>query len=113
MFEIIKKWDLIAKYIWNRPKKPKKFKVSHYWHNKACKKTLLKIKQELYPPPADKFPEKNVENTFKESKIDTLYKSDMNNITKYWKSYSYKTDVKYSNPNFLVVGKRIGNVIIN
>ena len=48
LFEIIKKWDLIAKYIWNHPKKPKKFKVSHYWHNLACKKTLLQIKQDLY-----------------------------------------------------------------
>ena len=35
----------------------------------------------------------------------------MNNIiAKHWKSYySKKSDVKASNPNFLVVGKRIGN----
>ena len=110
LVEIIKKWDLIAKYIWNPPKKPKKFKVSHYWHNLACKKTLLEIKQQLeyHPTPASaEISEKNL----KKSEINTFYESHMNNIiAKHWKSYySKKSDVKASNPNFLVVGKRIGN----
>lgn len=111
LFEIIKKWDLIAKYIWNPPKKHKKFKVSHYWHNLACKKTLLEIKQQLeHYPTSTPVSAEISENNLKKYEINKFYKIDVNNtIAKHWKSYSKKSDVKASNPNFLVVGKRIGN----
>ena len=54
------------------------------------------------------------DKNLKKSEINTFYESNMNNtIAKHWKSYSKKSDVKASNPNFVIVGKGIGNIVIS
>lgn len=47
LFDIISSWGVIAGTIKNRRQKPRAIQVSHKWHDKTCKKTLMDIKSKL------------------------------------------------------------------